>query len=360
VQSPQKADSFRKILFVPVSGPAGIGEYQRSLFLAQSLLARHPRWDVRLVVSVTAPFVDNVPVPIFRTTRSPTKVPTEVDHILEEFRPSVVIFDCAGRRSNLCLATQLGARTVFVSNHRRKRRRGFGIRRLCYTDDHWILQPNLNCGGLTVIERLKLHWLGKREPVFLGPVFPETMCARHVPERPFFLCCPGGGGNQVQGLQSGAVFAEAARDVAEALDIRGVVITGANFTGELPASRRLQVHRSLPGSALAGLLSAAKFALVGGGDLLSQAIANKAPSISAPSAPDQLQRISAFEQRGLCMSARPDGLAEVAVAAHSDGRLASLIERLRSSDMNNGLSVGVERIEMLAANRCAALTLTLT
>ncbi len=348
LQSQPDDDTVRRILFVPVSGPFGIGEYQRSLFLAQSLVARHPGWDVRLVVAETAPYIDEGPLPIFRTTRSPTMVPNEVAVILDEFRPSVVIFDCAGRRRSLRLASRLGARTVFISNHSRKRRRGFRISRLRYTDDHWILQPHFICGGLTAVERLKLRMLGKPAPIFLGPVFPEATLPTHAPDQPFFVCCPGGGGKMVQGRQSGAVFADAARDVAEELDIRGVVVTGGNFTGELPASCQLQVHRSLPGHELAGLLSAAQFALVGGGDLLQQAIANRVPTVSAPTALDQPLRIEAFEQRGLCISATPDRLAEVAVAAYSDGRLSSLVEQLRCSDISNGLNIGVERIEMLA------------
>ena len=349
VQPPPKADSDSRILFVPVSGPVGIGEYQRSLFLAQSLVARNPGWDVRLVVAETAPFIDDVPLPIFRTTRSPTKVPGEVDHILEKFRPGVVVFDCSGRQVSLRLATRLGARTVFISNHGRKRRKGFRISRLRYTDDHWILQPDFIFGGLTAGERFKLRLLGKPEPIFLGPVFPAPTLPEYAPEQPFFVCCPGGGGNKIQGRQSGAVFADAARDVAEILEIQGVVVTGGNFTGELPASRQLQVHRSLPGHELAGLLSAAEFAMVGGGDLLAQVVANRVPSVSAPSASDQPQRILAFEQHGLCISATPDRLAEVATTAYSDGRLLALNERLRFSDISNGLNVGVERIEMLAA-----------
>jgi len=335
---------------VPVSGPTGIGEYQRSLFLAQSLCARHAGWDIRLVVAEDAPFVDEVPLPIFRTTRSPTEVPREVDHILREFRPSVVVFDCSGRQSNLRLACRLGARTVFVSNHARKRWKGFRISRLRYTDEHWILQPRLIAGDLTAVERFKLRLLSKSDPIFLGPVFPEAVLPSHAPERPFFVCCPGGGGNDMGGSQSGAVFADAAREVAETTGMRGAVVTGGTYTGELLVHPRLTVNRSLPGDELAGLLSAAEFALVGGGDLLPQSIANRVPPVAAPAASDQPKRIAAYERAGLCISAAPKRLAAVAVAAYADGRLASLVERLQSSEVNNGLTVGVKRIESLAAH----------
>jgi len=339
----------RKILFAPVSGPTGIGEYQRSLFLAQSLIARHPDWDVRIIVAETAPYIDSVPIPVFRTSRSPTLVPDEVAGILDEFRPDVVIFDCSGRRSSLKHAKQLGARTVFISNHIRKRRRGFRISRLRYTDDHWIIQPKFICGNLKTLECIKLRLLAKREPIFLGPVFPEATLPTHAPDRPFFICCPGGGGNKIKGRQSGAVFADAARHVAKALGILGVVVMGRNFTGELISDPQLQMHRSLPGHELAGLMPAAEFAMVGGGDLLQQAVANRVPPVSAPSAKDQPPRITAFDRQGLCIYAKPEQLGEVTVAAYSDGRLSALSERLQNSDIHNGLHTGVERIEILAA-----------
>lgn len=351
VQSQPIGNAVTRVLFVPVSGPIGIGEYQRSLFLAQSLTRRHPDWDIRIVVAETAPFVDEVPLPIFRTTRSPTKVPGEVNDILREFRPGVVIFDCSGRKHSLRIASQLGARIIFVSNHRRKRRRGFRISRLRHTDDHWILPPHFITGDLTAFEQFKLHLLKKPAPIFIGPVFPEAKVSARIPDRPFFVCCPGGGGNKLQGRQSGAVFADAARDVAGKLGIRGVVVTGRNFTGELPASSHLQVYQSLPGDELAGLLSGAEFALVGGGDLLPQSVANRVAPIATACAADQQRRITAYEQRGLCISAPPERLAEVAIAAYADGRVSSLAKHLQSSDIENGLNMCIERIEMLAGGK---------
>ncbi|HXV75170.1 MAG TPA: hypothetical protein VD788_02550, partial [Candidatus Polarisedimenticolaceae bacterium] len=126
-------DPPKRILFVPVSGPSGIGEYQRSLFLAQSLAERHPQWDIRIVVSQDAPYVDSVPLPTVRTSRSPTRVPDELDRILERLRPDVVVFDSAGRRRSLKRAKRLAARTVFVSTHARKRWKAFRLSRLRHT-----------------------------------------------------------------------------------------------------------------------------------------------------------------------------------------------------------------------------------
>jgi hypothetical protein len=338
-----------KILFAPVTGPKGVGEYRRSLFLAQGLRARHPGWEIRLIVAEDAPYVDDVPVPIFRTQRSPTLVPDEVEAILRDFRPDVVVFDCSGRQSSLRTAHALGARTVFVSNHAWKRWKGFRVSRLRYTDEHWILPPRFIAGDLTRWERLKLRWLGKPAPIFLGPVFPEPVRSRATPNQPFFLCCPGGGGNEVNGSQSGSVFADAARTINEATGIRGVLVTGETFTGELVSHPGLTVHRALDGAELSGLLSDAQFAVIGGGDLLSQTAGSGVAAVSAPVAPDQHRRIRTYARAGLCIRAEPEQLARTTLAAHADGRLDAVAERLKSSDFGNGLALALERIERLAA-----------
>ncbi|HXV77108.1 MAG TPA: hypothetical protein VD788_12395, partial [Candidatus Polarisedimenticolaceae bacterium] len=157
--------------------------------------------------------------------------------------------------------------------------------------------------------------------------------------------------NRVLGRQSGAVFAEAAVEVAGRLGMRGVVVTGSNYSGPLPDSTEVIAHRGLPGAELAGLLASARFGIVGGGDLLQQAIAMHTPSVTAPAAPDQPRRIAAFERVDLCITARLERLAETTVEAVRDGRIDALRERLASSDTANGLMLGVERIEALAGSR---------
>lgn len=341
----------RRILFAPVSGPNGVGEYRNSLFIAQELSARHPSWDIRLIVAEDAPFIGHVPMPIFRTKRSPTLVPDEVDAILEDFRPDVVIFDCSGRQRSLRMAHQLGARVVFISNHALKRWKGFRISRLRFTDEHWILGPRFIAGGLSLMERCKLRWLGKPAPIFLGAVFPEPVNGRATPDSPYFVCCPGGGGNDLSGRQSGAVFTDVARTVTDAAGIRGVLVTGETFVGELPSPPGLTVRRSLTGAGFSGLLSDAEFAVIGGGYLLSQAVASRVPAVSAPVAADQPRRISRYAKAGLCLPARLEHLAQTTIAAYSAGHLKSLAERLQRTSVDNGLKLAVGHIERLAAGR---------
>lgn len=346
--SPGGGVSTRRILFIPVTGPKGVGEYHRSLFLAEALMARHANWDIRMVIAKTAPFVDEVPVPIFRTSRSPTLEAEELAVILEEFRPHVAVFDCSGRKRSFRLARRLGAKTIFISNHKRKRSKGFQVLRMRVTDDHWIMQPAFLGTQLKLTERLKLGWLNLPLPVFLGPVFPEPEPSPHIPFEKYFLACPGGGGNPMNVGNSGNEYMNAAKEIADSLNITGVVIAGQNFEGELIADPKLQVHRSLPGHELAGLLAGAQFALVGGGDLLAQAVANCTPSVAAPSAPDQPQRIAQYEQAGLCLSSAANKMAETVTSAYRDGRLKFLAQRLDESVPDNGLETGVQRIETLA------------
>jgi hypothetical protein len=342
------ANSSYRILFVPVSGPKGIGEYQRCLFLAQALLAKHPGWDVGIVVATTAPYVDEVPVPVFTTSNSPTLVPAELAPILREFRPTVAVFDSGGRARSMRLASELGARTVFISNHQRKRRRGFRLSRMLCTDEHWIMQPLCLEPRLWMSERLKLFALKRPVALFLGPVFPQPAPAAEIPESAYFLCCPGGGGYSRNGRQSGAVFMEAAAEVAGALDMRGVVVTGGNFAGALVADPRLQVYRHLPGAQLAALLAHAQFALVGGGDLLAQAVASRIPAVAGAITSDQPRRVAQYRRAGLCIAANPQCMADTAIAAYRDGRLEALALRLSGMRFPGGLETAVARVEWLA------------
>lgn len=338
----------KRILFLPVSGPKGIGEYKRSLFLAQRLIEEHPDWDVRITVAENAPYADDVPVPAIYLARSPTLEPDRVEEVLRDFSPHVAVFDCSGRKRSLQFAQMIGAQTVFVSNNARKRKRAFRLSRLRYTDDLWILPPHFGLSDLSFGERLKLKLLGKAEPFYIGAVFPEMTFVTESPDESFFVCCPGGGGNPVRGQQSGAVFAEAAAEVADNLGMQGIMICGVNFTGQLPRHDSLQVHRVLQGGELAGLLSKAQFAMIGGGDVLAQTICIQVPAVVSPVAKDQYGRAKVYEHRGLCLSAAPQMLAKVVIESWRSGELEKVRARLRNISVGGGLVPGVRRLERLA------------
>jgi len=185
-----------RILFVPVSGPKGIGEYMRSLYLAEEIRRRRPEAEIRFILSRRAPYAGEAPFPAFFTDSSPTRHIQEVNRIVADFRPQVMIFDCSGRAAQLRHAFRAGCRTVFVSQHKKKRRRGFKPSRMRYCDLHWIVQPSFVDGDLTWREKRKLRRLGRPKVTFLGPVFPPPQDPEfELPSSPYFFCCSGGGGN---------------------------------------------------------------------------------------------------------------------------------------------------------------------
>ncbi|MDZ7904024.1 MAG: hypothetical protein U5L01_16500 [Rheinheimera sp.] len=160
-----------KVLFIPVSSPQGIGEYMRSLVIAQALQAEHPQLDIQFVLNKHAPTAASCPFPTHLLNNSATKEKAAVNQILEQFKPDLVIFDCSGRASQAQMAKRLGAKVIFISQHKKKRAKGFALRRLAALDAHWITQFKFVDGELTAFERFKLRLLNKPAPLFIGPVF---------------------------------------------------------------------------------------------------------------------------------------------------------------------------------------------
>ena len=102
-----------KVLFIPVSSPQGIGEYMRSLVIAQALQAEYPQLDIQFVLNKHAPTAAGCPFPTHLLNNSATKEKAAVNRILEQFKPDLVIFDCSGRASQAQMAKRLGAKVIF-------------------------------------------------------------------------------------------------------------------------------------------------------------------------------------------------------------------------------------------------------
>jgi len=334
-----------RILFAPVSGPRGVGEYMRSLYVAEEMARRLPGSDIRFIVSSAAPYAEEIPYPVFTTARSPTKHVKEVNEIVSLFRPDVMIFDCSGRVAQFRHASLSGCRTVFVSQHKRKRRRGFKPARMKYCDLHWIVQPEFVDGGLTWLEKSKLRWLGRPRVTFLGPVFsPPQPPTFDLPPSPYFFCCAGGGGNRVGDRNSAELFAEAAAVIAEESGRPGLMVMGPNYTGGLTTLPGLRIVSSLSGAEVAHILGTAEFAVLGGGDMLGQAVALGVPAVAAPVAGDQPSRIAAYVGAGLCVGSNPRDLAVVARRRFTSEARSSLKARIVAAGMKNGLREAVDQL----------------
>jgi len=323
----------------------------RSLTIARAVSARWPAADVRFIVSREAPYAGAVPFDTFLTAKSPTKQIREVNRIVSEFRPRVMVFDCSGRAAQLRHASRLGCKTVFISQHKRKRRRGFKGYRMCFTDLHWIVQPAFVDGDLSLLERAKLKLIGRPRVSFIGPVFPPPQPpALKLPSPPYFFCCSGGGRTRVRGRNAAELFAAEASRVAQASGMPGVMVMGPSYAGEVDSLRGLTVVPSLDGPEFTHVLGAAEFAMLAGGDMLGQAVALGIPSVAAAIGPDQPVRIRSYARVGLCVEADPPQLARVTLERlTTDGR-TRLRQRLNAAGLRNGLEEALRQLAELVAD----------
>ena len=320
----------------------------RSLYLARGAQERWPEADIRFIVSREAPYAGEVPFRTYLTDNSPTKHVREVNRIVSEVQPDVVLFDCSGRVAQMKHAHHTGCRTVFVSQHIRKRRRGFKISRMRYCDLHWIVQPPFVDGDLNRIERFKLKFLGRPLVSFIGPVFPpEKKPEFALPGPQYFFACAGGGGNSVHGRNSAEIFAEAASKVTGETGIPGVMVMGPNYTGSMDAMPGLRIVPRLSGAEVVYVLGHAAFAILGGGDMLGQAAALRIPAVTAAVAGDQPPRIAAYHKAGLCIEADPERLAETVLAAMDDNGMQDLRARLAKEGLHNGLNRALDQVGFL-------------
>ncbi len=337
-----------RVMFVPVSGPGGTGEYMRSLHLARGVRGRWAGAEIRFVLSRQAPYLSQNPFAVDVTESSPTHHIREVNRFVDLFDPDVVVFDCSGRVAQMRHADRRGSATVFISQHRRKRRRGFKPGRMRHCDLHWIVQPEFVDGGLTGLERFKLRLFGRPRVTFLGPVFPDPRPpAFPMPETGYFFCCAGGGATPVDRRNSAELFAEAASEIASRTGLPGIMVMGPSYTGTLATLPGLRIVPRIEGAELAYVLAGARFAVISGGDLLGQAAALGVPAVAAPIGPDQPARIAAYVRQGLCLAAHPGSLAVTVREELTDLRIAGLRKGIQSLGLGNGMGEALDQLGSL-------------
>ncbi|MGH8241699.1 MAG: glycosyltransferase, partial [Steroidobacteraceae bacterium] len=295
------------MLFLPVSGARGMGEYARALALATAAVQRWPNMQVHFAVSAQAPYAEDTPFPKTLLPASPTFHSPEVAEIIAKFRPTLVVFDNAGRTAQLQSAVRSGAKVIYVSSRSRQRRRGFRFRWMSMIDEHWIAYPEFIAGSLTRFERLKARLVGRPNVRFLDAVLPprdpalavETMARFNISFGDYVLVVPGGGSSHPGAERTPEIIAEAARRLAET----GVptVLVGVTPSGSLqrPPPHALHVAPRMPMAQLAELMRGARLVISNGGDTLLQAISAARPCIAVPIAGDQAHRIARCEGRGL-------------------------------------------------------------
>ncbi|MBX5462371.1 MAG: hypothetical protein IRZ28_14930 [Steroidobacteraceae bacterium] len=344
-----------RVLFVPVSGPRGMGEYARSLALATAVRARRPQIDIHFVVSQAAPYAADTPFPTTRLPRSPTFHTVEMVELIQQLRPTLVVFDNAGRTAQLHAASKCGARIIYISSRPRQRRKAFRLRWMRVLDEHWIAYPEFIAGGLGIAERLKLRLPHAPRVRFLDAVLPpadaalaaQMMSKFDVRPEGYVLVVPGGGTDHPGAEDAPHTVAQAAHRIAEAG--HPTVLVGvpppAQSTNLRPAPR-------MPMAQLAELIRGARVVISNGGDTLLQVIACARPCVAVPIAGDQPHRISQCERAGLAAGARLDAadIARTALSLLAEGPAREqLLRRLKSSSVANAMDTAVSTIERLAA-----------
>ncbi|MGB6352556.1 MAG: hypothetical protein WBF21_01120, partial [Steroidobacteraceae bacterium] len=163
-----------RILFVPVSGRFGMGEYARSLAIARAVSRRWPDAAVHFVLSREAPYAAGAPFPSTLLDSSATFHSGAVVKLLEAWRPDVVVFDNAGRTAQLRAARAVGARVVYISARRRQRGKAFRWRWMRLIDEHWIAYPQFIAGPLGFLETLKLRLAGRPRVRYLDVIMSRA------------------------------------------------------------------------------------------------------------------------------------------------------------------------------------------
>ena len=338
----------QRLLFLPVSGPAGTGEYVRCLTIARAALSRWPQLDIGFVLSRHAPYLASVPFPVHPIDGSPTRHTAAVNDILDRVRPHVAVFDNAGRTAQLAHARRVGARTVYTSRRPGKRRKAFRLRWLRLLDQHWIAFPAFIDGPLGAWERMKLRLFPSVEVVYLGAVYSESIPERRaellrglgLTGRPYVLFSGGGGGSHPGGISAPDVFAAAAVAVARQGGARVVLVAGQSArlgAGDLGG---VTVLPSVPPEHLIDLLHDTDIVVCNGGTTLTQALSHRKPCVAVAIADDQPRRVRRCSRLGLIVASPLAAAAlgeRVLALLHDPARRAELAARTAATGLDNGV-----------------------
>jgi hypothetical protein len=345
-----------RLLFVPVSGAFGMGEYARSLAIAKGAERRWPSASIRFMLSRAAPYAAATPYPATLLESSATFHSAAVIDLLREWRPDVVIFDNAGRTAQLRAAKRYGARVVYISARRRQRRKAFRLRWMRLIDEHWIAYPEFIAGAPSGIERLKLKCMGRPKLRYLDVIMERPRDTGTPPARDaedifaagdYALVVPGGGTGHPGAADAVARFLEAARGLAAA----GVntIFVGAAAAGPFPS---LRMKGSLPQPELVELMRGARLILTNGGSTLLQSIACAKPCVAAPIAGDQEERIRRCVQAGVTLAAPLEaiGMQQAALELwHDEPRLEALVGRSIALGLTDGVEVALRSLQALTS-----------
>jgi glycosyltransferase involved in cell wall biosynthesis len=299
-----------KILFVPVSGIHGMGEYARSIAIAAAVKNHWPAADIHFILSRQAPYATSAPFPSTLLPSSPTFHSSAVIELIQARHPDVVVFDNAGRTAQIRAAANCAARVVYISSRPRQRRKAFRWQWMGLLDEHWIAYPEFIAGGLNALERFKLKCRGRPVVRYLDVILAKATAEQRdsIVARAGFaadsyvLVVPGGGTGHPGARDALERFSNAADSIA---DSGTPTILVGRSQSQQPKTL-LRCFESLPQADLGVLMQGARLIVANGGSTLLQAIACGRACVAAPIAQDQSERIRRCVSAGVAIAASLD------------------------------------------------------
>ncbi|RTR27957.1 hypothetical protein EKG39_19555 [Shewanella atlantica] len=346
-----------KFLFVPVSSAEGIGEYMRSKIIADEVAQHWPEAQIEFVLNSNAPYIHSCPYKIHLVDDSPTKKIREVNELMTELSPDIVIFDAAGRKAQLKHAKKLGAKVIFISQHRRKRSRGMKVERALVTDSHWVVQPEFVIGDITRFDKFKLDLIDRPHPIFTGAVFPQPdkelqqklQQEFDLVDGDYLLYSAGSGSHHVKNGLAADLWAEVAQKTYQQFGIKSVMVFGPNYPHPLPELDGVIAVLQLTSIEFINLLQGAKASVLSGGDTLLQSMALGIPSLVVPVAKDQPNRIKKCYEAGWIHTSKPqvDAMCKALSSLLTESKLVELKDKYAQCSLENGLNIVMSEIERL-------------
>lgn len=325
-----------RVLFVPVSSPAGAGEYYRCLTLAQACLQQHPTWSLHICADRNASVARPQSIHCHEIDGSPTRDVDGVKRLIRQLAPDLVVFDSTLRQALIRASHDIGAKVVFISSRPNRRRLGFSARKLPSLSGHWMITTP-QTQQLTVWERLKLRFFPHRQICFFTTLMPQPDAQRRrnllqgsgLPEEDYILVAPGGGGGMIDGQPVAPVFQQAAKEIRRQTELPVLFIAGPLSEVALEEDGDPVQWRSVAPEALSDLIAGARLVVSGGGSIVQQTLALQRPCLAVEAAgQDQRERLTTLSEQGVIRTCAPQPRTMAATA----GELASSPERLQLLD----------------------------